>query len=308
MLKDEPALVLEFSSHTDSKGSSAYNVLLSKRRTQSVFNYLVDNGIDSTRLKKSYAGEFELTNFCTDAVSCPEKEQQRNRRTQFIVWRNGVNITAQRCSDDFVVQGRAYSTITKDPMDSIKITLINKKDGSIVASIFTPKDGTYQFDIKSNQNYTIKAENEDCGINTSDFTTVKIKSKEVTIDFPMLCAGDVIKVDNIYFDLGKFNIRKDAAKELDKVVAIMKKYKKMKIELRAHTDSRGSAEANLSLSDNRAKSSAAYIVSKKIAKDRIIGKGFGESVPINECIDGTKCSDGDYQKNRRTEFVILSVK
>jgi outer membrane protein OmpA-like peptidoglycan-associated protein len=82
----------------------------------------------------------------------------------------------------------------------------------------------------------------------------------------------------------------------------------MTIELGSHTDCRSSKAYNLSLSDKRAKSSAAYIVSKGIAKNRIVGKGYGESKLINGCeCEGkvvSTCSEEEHQANRRTEFLI----
>jgi outer membrane protein OmpA-like peptidoglycan-associated protein len=119
--------------------------------------------------------------------------------------------------------------------------------------------------------------------------------------------GKAIDIKPIYFDLNKFNIRTDAAEELDKVVAVMKENPVMEIELGSHTDSRGSDGSNAALSDRRAKSSAAYIVSKGIARGRIKGKGFGESKLLNKCVNGTKCSEGDHQLNRRTEFIITKM-
>ena len=74
------------------------------------------------------------------------------------------------------------------------------------------------------------------------------------------------------------------------------------IELSSHTDSRASAKYNEQLSDKRAKSSAAYIVSKGISESRITGKGYGEYQLINNCADGMKCSEKEHQQNRRTEF------
>ncbi|MBK6775609.1 MAG: OmpA family protein [Flavobacteriales bacterium] len=119
--------------------------------------------------------------------------------------------------------------------------------------------------------------------------------------------GKAIDIKPIYFDLGKHAIRKDAAAELDKIVQVMTDNPTMVIELGSHTDARGSDKSNLALSDKRAKSSAAYIVSKGIAKDRIAGKGYGESKLLNSCGNGTKCSDTEHQMNRRTEFIIVKM-
>jgi outer membrane protein OmpA-like peptidoglycan-associated protein len=118
----------------------------------------------------------------------------------------------------------------------------------------------------------------------------------------------VIEVKPIYFDLAKWNIRPDAAKELDKIVKVMNENPTMTIELGSHTDCRSSKTSNLSLSDKRAKASAAYIVSKGIDKNRIVGKGYGESKLINGCAcEGpvkSTCSEEEHQANRRTEFII----
>ncbi len=122
----------------------------------------------------------------------------------------------------------------------------------------------------------------------------------------------MIDLKPIYFDVGKSVVRPDAAIELDKVVKAMKEYPNMVVELGAHTDCRGAAKANLSLSDKRAKASAAYIVKKGIAKDRITGKGYGESKLLNGCACEGKvqatCSEEEHAKNRRTEFIITKLK
>jgi len=106
----------------------------------------------------------------------------------------------------------------------------------------------------------------------------------------------------------KYYFATDAAKELDKIEKVMQENPTMTIELGSHTDCRSSKAYNLSLSSKRAKSSAEYIVSKGIAKNRIVGKGYGESKLINGCeCEGkvqSSCSEDEHQANRRTEFLI----
>ena len=119
--------------------------------------------------------------------------------------------------------------------------------------------------------------------------------------------GAAISINPIYFDLGKWKIRPDAAVELDKMVAIMNENPTMEIELGSHTDSRGGDKANMDLSDKRAKSSAAYIISKGIAKERIKGKGYGETKLLNGCGNASKCKEEEHQRNRRTEFIITKM-
>jgi outer membrane protein OmpA-like peptidoglycan-associated protein len=111
--------------------------------------------------------------------------------------------------------------------------------------------------------------------------------------------------------LNKFTIRPDAARELDKIVEIMNKYSDMIVELGSHTDCRASEQYNLTLSDKRAKASAAYIKAKITNPERIYGKGYGESKLINDCAcEGTvksDCTEEEHAANRRTEFKVIST-
>ncbi|MEM0932999.1 MAG: OmpA family protein, partial [Bacteroidota bacterium] len=117
-----------------------------------------------------------------------------------------------------------------------------------------------------------------------------------------------IKIDNIYFDLNKADIRPDAAQELDKIVEVMKEYPKMIIKIEAHTDSRGSDRYNETLSDKRAKSTADYIISQGIEENRIESAiGYGEKQLLNGCSNGVKCSNEEHDVNRRSEFIILKL-
>jgi peptidoglycan-associated lipoprotein len=80
----------------------------------------------------------------------------------------------------------------------------------------------------------------------------------------------------------------------------------VRIELSSHTDCRGKDAYNLSLSEKRAKSAVDYIISKGIAKDRVVSKGYGESKPSENCAC-EKCSEEQHQRNRRTEFKVLGL-
>ena len=115
----------------------------------------------------------------------------------------------------------------------------------------------------------------------------------------------VLKIENIYFDYDKANIRKDAAEQLAKIVAIMKEYPTMKVDVRLHTDSRGSDKYNLALSERRAKSTIKWIVSHGIKKNRITGKGYGETQLVNGCANDVPCTEEEHQANRRSEFIII---
>lgn len=119
-----------------------------------------------------------------------------------------------------------------------------------------------------------------------------------------LIVEDKIELNPIYFDYDKSNITAQAAFELDKLVQIMQKYPDMVISAESHTDNRGSASYNERLSDRRAKTTVAYVISKGIDKARISGIGKGENNPKEDC--GNNCSEEQHQTNRRSDFIITA--
>jgi outer membrane protein OmpA-like peptidoglycan-associated protein len=114
--------------------------------------------------------------------------------------------------------------------------------------------------------------------------------------------GQLIELD-IKYDLGKFNIRKDAAKELDKLIVFLKKNPTVSVELGSHTDSRGGQESNLALSQKRATSAAHYIVTKGISSKRVIPIGYGKD--DLKVIDAV--TEEEHQQNRRTTVKIVGI-
>jgi outer membrane protein OmpA-like peptidoglycan-associated protein len=115
-----------------------------------------------------------------------------------------------------------------------------------------------------------------------------------------------IKLDAIYFDYNKWDITPASAIVLNKAAEVMKDIPEMTIKIESHTDSRGTAQYNLTLSDKRAKSTQEYLYSQGIAKDRIESAiGYGESLLLNHCSDGVKCSTEEHDINRRSDFIIL---
>ena len=115
-----------------------------------------------------------------------------------------------------------------------------------------------------------------------------------------------INTNPIYFDTDKAEIRNDAVVELEKVVEIMEKYPKIIIQLGSHTDSRDEDKYNLKLSKRRAKATVEWLINRGVDAARISGKGYGETMLVNNCSNGVKCSEEQHQANRRTEFVIVN--
>jgi outer membrane protein OmpA-like peptidoglycan-associated protein len=116
-----------------------------------------------------------------------------------------------------------------------------------------------------------------------------------------------IQLNPIYFDLDKSYIRKDAAVELDKIVKLLTDYPSIELSMESHTDCRDTDEHNNELSERRANSTMQYLIDHGIDAGRLKAKGFGETRPVNHCIDGVKCSGKEHQMNRRTEFMIIKM-
>lgn len=142
---------------------------------------------------------------------------------------------------------------------------------------------------------------------------VKKKEKEKDI---LLAEKDIYKDDKgrllirtepIYFDYNMWYIRRESKVVLGKVVALMKKYPNMKIEIGSHTDCRGNNKFNENLSQKRASSSRDFVIESGIDQKRVTAKGYGESVPIIKCVTDDACSEEEHELNRRSEFVITGL-
>jgi outer membrane protein OmpA-like peptidoglycan-associated protein len=117
----------------------------------------------------------------------------------------------------------------------------------------------------------------------------------------------IIKTDPIYFDYNMWYIRKESKRILNRIVELMNKYPDMVIEIGSHTDSRGNAKFNADLSQKRADATREYILEQGIPKNRVLAKGYGESVPIVKCIPDNSCDEEQHELNRRSEFVIKNL-
>jgi outer membrane protein OmpA-like peptidoglycan-associated protein len=126
---------------------------------------------------------------------------------------------------------------------------------------------------------------------------------DTTIVLDQLILERSIVLENIYYDLDKAAIRPDAALELDKLVKILKDNPGIRIELSSHTDVRATDAYNDDLSQRRAESAVAYLVSQGIAADRLQAKGYGERQLIVENAQ----TEEEHQVNRRTEFKVIEI-
>ncbi|MFN3404921.1 MAG: OmpA family protein [Cytophagaceae bacterium] len=205
----------------------------------------------------------------------------------------GVKIQVQDLSEGLKYENERES-------GSFKLSIPDKKVGQKISYIIRLEKEGYL-----NKNLVFTYTISDPGdIYVHEQMDLSLSKLEVGVDL-----AKMINLKPIYFDLSKYNIRKDAAEELDKIVKILKDYPAMEIEIGSHTDCRSSAQFNAKLSENRAKSSMEYIQKRISNPERVTGKGYGESKLKNDCAcEGSvksTCTEEQHQENRRTEFIIL---
>lgn len=109
----------------------------------------------------------------------------------------------------------------------------------------------------------------------------------------------------VHYELNKHNLTDVSKMELNEVINALNANPKLKVEIRSHTDSRGTANYNQRLSDLRAKTAKEYIQSKITNSRRVSSKGYGESELLNSCADDVPCTEIEHEENRRTEFIII---
>jgi outer membrane protein OmpA-like peptidoglycan-associated protein len=111
-------------------------------------------------------------------------------------------------------------------------------------------------------------------------------------------------IENILFESNKAELKTESKLTLDKIVSVMQSNPSVKIELSAHSDSKGSDAYNLKLSEQRAIESKNYMVSKGIDTQRIKAVGYGETRLLNNCGNNSVCSEDEHAVNRRLEFIV----
>ncbi len=216
------------------------------------------------------------------------------------------------------MDGVVRDQISQNLLPESTVELYKMKDGEIeekIEGIIVGSDAKFTFTLECNQTYRVIGSkkgyvSDDEVITTNEDTGVSLDTtlalKEDVFD-TNLQGEDIIKINPIYFNYDKSDIRPDAALELDKVVRVMQTYPDMIVQGGSYTDSRGRDQYNWDLSNRRAKATLQYIVEHGISPSRISATGYGETQLVNRCSNGVKCSDVEHQENRRTEFVVVKI-
>ncbi len=209
----------------------------------------------------------------------------------------------------FNVIGFAHVINTDTPVAGVTAEITNLETGEIVTAT-SDENGHFKVPLEAESEFTILCKKKGVFARSDELSTKGLKySQDFYADFAVeeIVIDKPIVLENIYYDYDKWNIREDAAIELNKLVKLLKDNPTIHIEMGSHTDVRGSDSYNEVLSSKRAHSAVEYLVSQGIARERLTWKGYGETVLVNECEDGVQCSEEKHQENRRTEFKVKKL-
>lgn len=250
-------------------------------------NVKVDMYFEGQNIESVYTDTEGLFNFVN--IDC-------NENFTLICYKDGLNNMAKTSFNTF--SNPEYQTIYIEPNLN---HLVAHKLPVRESVTLSQKQNTTISDISHNQpnesntpknNIVQKTLDEDVVIHSRNIETPEIKEGKIVLN-------------PIYFELDEYYLTLDARRELDKIIKLMTENPTIIIESGSHTDTRGEFEYNLILSEKRSQEAVGYLIANGVDSDRISGRGYGETMPVNHCLDGVKCSEAEHLKNRRTEFVVL---
>ncbi len=185
-------------------------------------------------------------------------------------------------------------------------------EGELIESVSTYNDGTYKFTVSCAKEYQLIASNPNY---LDDKKRIEILEENyhtalhTNMDLSRIARKKpaVESLSPIYYEFDAATITQEAAREMDRIVDIMKTNSNLIIEASSFTDSQGSDAYNIELSKRRARAAVEYLKAQGIDESRIRSQGYGEEKLINQCVNGVECMDEAHQMNRRTEFNFVNI-
>jgi outer membrane protein OmpA-like peptidoglycan-associated protein/tetratricopeptide (TPR) repeat protein len=212
--------------------------------------------------------------------------------------------------------GKVTDLATAQILPDTKISLFDIKF-NLVNTAVTDLSGNYTFAVECGKTYNVRAAKIDYTTKEQKISIPMVNNGKTYLPFALekeVCKvaigddlGKCFGIKMIYFDLDKYNIRHEAALDLEKILDVLTQNPTMKLDIRSHTDSRASFKYNEVLSENRAKSTINWLVKNGVDPSRLTGKGYGETQLVNQCTDDVKCTEEEHQLNRRSEFIISDL-
>jgi OmpA-OmpF porin, OOP family len=202
-----------------------------------------------------------------------------------------------------LIKGKVYNQKTGLPLQA-KIFYFEAESGIEAGdAISHPTGGDYSIILQYGTRYSFRAEKDDFyAINDFIDLTDVMEYQEIERDLYLVPVevGQIVRLNNIFFDYDKAELKQDSYDELNRLVKFLKDSPQMEIEIGGHTDYMGTDEYNKDLSLRRVRSVVDYLIAAEISNKRLKAVGYGKSKPID-----TNETEEGRAKNRRVEFIIL---
>ncbi len=208
-----------------------------------------------------------------------------------------------RPSKTLWVKGQVFDKNTKKGLPS-NVELTDLVTRQVISKVQTDETGKYLITLPVGKDYVFNVNRKGYLFYSDNFMLQQNSSDSVyekNIPLQPIEVNATLVLNNIFFDVNKFDLKPESQIELDKIVQLMMDNPTVKVEISGHTDNAGKPADNLALSDKRAKTVVAYLINKRIAPNRFTWKGLGETQPVAD----NKTEEGR-SKNRRTEMKVTA--
>lgn len=214
-----------------------------------------------------------------------------------------------------ILTGIIRDAKTHEPLKAEVVLIDNEKNIVIAEFHSNAKTGKYLVSLPGGSNYGIAVKHDGYLFHSENFQIPEasgFKQYKKDVDLKKVEVGQKIVLRNIFYDYAKYSLRDASINELERLIQMLIDNPTMRIEISGHTDTRGTANDNQVLSQNRAKSVVDYLIAHGIDASRLEYAGYGESQPLlpDSEINKMKTSqdkEDAHQQNRRTEFKILKI-
>lgn len=199
------------------------------------------------------------------------------------------------------VKGRVFDSKTKKGLPS-SVELIDLAAKEPLSKVQTDETGHYLITLPVGKDYAFNVNRKGYLFFSDNFSLSQSSPDsvyEMNIGLQPIEVNASVVLNNIFFDVNKFDLKPASQIELDKLVQLLNENPSLKIEIGGHTDNAGKPADNQTLSNNRAKAVVNYLTSKGVAAARLVAKGYGETKPVTD-----NTTEEGRAKNRRTEMKI----
>ncbi len=271
-----------------------------------------ESGIWKVNIKRNLDQKvvFKHNRYESQAVEIYSKDTERSSKVNEMLMGIEMNMAT--------LSGQIIDAITNKPVENAMVELFEKQEDGTwkkVASVLTDENGNWLHSIDNTKEYKVNVVREGYDdysfrvpsvYSMSDEDRAKLLAKMKTMELSPYVGeiGDIINIDNIYFEFGKSDIQPDSYEIVDNLYKYLQRNRTIVVELSAHTDCIGSASQNLKLSKKRAASCYDYLIDKGIDKSRLVPKGYGKTQMLNDC-DLQKSDAKAAAINRRVEIKLL---